>query len=258
LLIVDGEVGFIGGAGVADHWYKGSGGRPPWRDSMFRVRGAAVSSLQSAFAENWLEASNELVVHERNYPPCKAAGGFAAMVIDSSPSYGRASRARMLFQTLIASAARSIHMTTPYFLPDRYARRELIHAMQRGVEFKVIVPGKNSDHLLTRRSSRRLYGRLLNAGAQIYEYQPSMMHNKTLVIDGVWSVVGSTNFDHRSFGLNDEANLAALDRGLAARLEEDFQKDLAVSKRVTYPEWRRRSPFERMHELLGWVFERQQ
>jgi cardiolipin synthase len=258
LLIVDGEVGFIGGAGVADHWYKGTHGRPPWRDSMFRVRGAAVSSLQSAFAENWLEASDELVVHERNYPPCKASGGLAAMVIDSSPSFGRASRARMLFQTLIASAARSIHMTTPYFLPDRSARRELLKAMQRGAEFKVIVPGKNSDHLLTRRSSRRLYGPLLNGGAQIYEYQPSMMHNKTLVIDGVWSVVGSTNFDHRSFGLNDEANLAALDRGLAARLEEDFQRDLAVSKRVTYKEWRRRSPFERMHELLGWVFERQQ
>src|SRR5262249_25856859 len=120
------------------------------------------------------------------------------------------------------------------------------------------VPGKNSDHLLTRRSSRRIYGELLQQGAQIYEYQPSMIHAKVLVVDGIWSVVGSTNFDYRSFGLNDEGNLAAMDEPLAARLEEDFQKDLANSKRITYEEWRRRSPFERFHELLGWIVERQE
>jgi cardiolipin synthase len=120
------------------------------------------------------------------------------------------------------------------------------------------VPGKHSDHLLTRRSSRRIYGDLLRHGAEMYEYEPSMMHTKCLVVDGVWSVVGSTNFDHRSFGINDEINLAALHEGLAARLEEDFQRDLARSHRVTYGKWSRRPLVERFHEWLGWILERQE
>jgi cardiolipin synthase len=180
------------------------------------------------------------------------------MVVDSTPSAGRATRARMLFQTLIASAAHSIHITTPYFLPDRGARKALVDALRRGVDVKVIVPGKHSDHLLTRRSSRRIYGELLKHGAQIYEYRPSMLHAKTLVVDGLWSVVGSTNIDSRSFGLNDEMNIAALDEGLAGRLEHDFQADLADSRRVTYKKWSRRPIFERLHEWLGWILERQQ
>src|SRR5581483_4977439 len=138
------------------------------------------------------------------------------------------------------------------------ARQALVDAMRRGIDLKIIVPGRHSDHLLTRRSSRRLYGDLLKNGAQIYEYQPSMIHTKSMVVDGVWSVVGSTNFDSRSFGLNDEANLAALDEGLAGRLEQDFQRDLADSRRITYREWRRRSPVERVNEWLGWIVERQE
>jgi cardiolipin synthase len=130
--------------------------------------------------------------------------------------------------------------------------------LDRGVELKIIVPGKHSDHLLTRRSSRRLYGELLKNGAQIYEYQPSMIHTKSLVVDGVWTVVGSTNFDYRSFGLNDEVNMAVQDEDLAARMELDFQADLAKSKRVSYREWRRRPIFERIHEWLGWILERQE
>jgi cardiolipin synthase len=226
---------------------------------MFRVHGHAVASLQSVFSENWLEASGELLTGERYYPACETAGEATAMVIDSTPSAGRATRARMLFQTLIVAACRSIHITTPYFLPDRGARQALIDAVvKRGVEVKIIVPGKHNDHLLTRRSSRRLYGDLLKHGAQIYEYRPAMIHTKSMVVDGLWSVVGSTNFDSRSFGLNDEANLAVSDEPLADRLELDFQRDLAQSRRITYSEWRRRSPFERLHEWLGWILERQE
>jgi cardiolipin synthase len=129
---------------------------------------------------------------------------------------------------------------------------------ERGVELKIIVPGKHNDQLMTRSSSRRLYGELLQRGAQIYEYQPAMIHVKTLVVDGVWSVVGSTNFDNRSFGINEEVNLAALDEGLAGRILQDFQADLAQSRRITYDEWRRRPLPERMHELLGCILERQQ
>lgn len=259
LLIVDGSTGFLGGAGVADHWLLDRHGHRRWRDSMFRVEGDAVASLQATFIENWLEATGEVLTTEDYFRPCKAKGSTAVLVVNSSPSAGRSTRARILFETLLAQAGRSIDITTPYFLPDRSARNELTKAMrERGVEVRILVPGKHSDHLLTRRSSRRLYGALLKAGASISEYKPSMIHAKTMVVDGVWSVVGSTNFDHRSFGLNDEVNVAALDPALAARIRSDFEHDLEESRAVSYEEWRRRPILERVNEWLGWLIERQE
>ncbi len=260
LLVVDGEIGFLGGAGIADQWFHAKGPKQPrWRDSMFRVEGRAVSGMVATFAENWLESSGELLSGPKYFPECPDQGGIASLIINSTPSNGRGTRARMLYQMLMASSCRSIHITTPYFLPDEGVRRELIQAMrERGVEVKIIVPGRHSDHLLTRRSSRRLYGDLLRNGAQIFEYRPSMIHAKIMVIDGMWSVVGSTNFDHRSFGINDEVNLAALDETLAARIEDDFRCDQAASHRVTYGEWSRRSPIERFNEWVGWILERQE
>ncbi|HEX8184452.1 MAG TPA: phospholipase D-like domain-containing protein [Blastocatellia bacterium] len=259
IIVIDGEIGFIGGAGIADHWLYGKNKRRRWRDTMFRVKGQAVTNLQSTFAENWLEASGEIFTDKGYFPLCKAKNKLEAMVVNSSPSAGASTRARMLFQTLVASARKSIYITTPYFLPDKSAREEVVRAIkERGVEVKIVTPGKHSDHLLTRTSSRRLYGDLLKAGAQIYEYKPAMIHAKVMIVDGIWSVVGSTNFDNRSFGLNDEVNLAGFDQGLAMRLQEDFARDMAESHAVTYDEWRRRSIFERAHEWLGWVLERQQ
>jgi cardiolipin synthase len=259
LLIIDGKVGFLGGAGFADHWLRPRGKHARWRDTMFHVQGGIVRDMQSVFAENWLEASGRIIFDSRYFPSSNANGSADAMIVGSSPTAGRSTRNRMLYQTLLASAQKTIHITTPYFLPDRSARAELVRAIrERGVEVKIITPGRHADHLLTRRSSRRLYGDLLRAGAAIYEYKPSMIHAKILVVDGAWSVVGSTNFDHRSFGLNDEVNLAAYGPELAARLEEDFARDLAFSRNVTYGNWRRRPLFERGHELLGWLLERQQ
>jgi len=164
----------------------------------------------------------------------------------------------MLFQVLIATAQRSIHITTPYFLPDHGLRREMRDALARGVEITILVPGKHSDHLLTRRSSRRLYGPLLKAGARIYEYEPSMIHAKVLIVDGVWSVIGSVNLDSRSFGINDEVSVAARDSGLADRLEEDFIADLKAARPVTYKQWLRRPALERANEWLGWLIEKQE
>lgn len=259
LIIVDGKIGFIGGAGIGDHWLFGKRKSARWRDSMCRIEGDAVIDLQSTFVENWLEASGEVLVGADYFPSCKPAGHAKALVVDSSPSIGESTRARFLFQTLMASARKSIYITTPYFLPDRSAREELIRAIkERGVEVKIITPGKHIDHLLTRTSSRRLYGQLLKAGAEIYEYKPSMIHAKVMIVDGVWSVAGSTNLDSRSFLLNDEVNLAAFDQDLAARFQQDFAGDLAESFAVTYEDWKRRSLFERAHEWLGWVLERQQ
>jgi len=261
LIVIDGSVGFVGGAGFADHWMypHGRRRRPRWRDTMFRVEGRIVRDLQSVFAENWLEASGELLTEPGYFPALHDCGQTSATVVCSTPTTGRSARNRMVYQTLLAAAQRTIEITTPYFLPDRSACTEMVRAIQeRGVAVTILAPGQHSDHLLTRRASRRLYGPLLKVGARIFEYDPTMIHTKVLVIDGTWSVVGSTNFDNRSFGINDEINVAAFDSDLAERLQEDFQRDLAASHRVTYRKWYRRPLVERVWELLGWLLERQQ
>jgi cardiolipin synthase len=267
LLIVDGETGFIGGAGIGDVWNTGEKGEPAWRDTVVRVTGDLVIGLQSTFAENWLEAADEILVGDEYLPACPqksrddgpaAAGEAAGLVVNSAPSAGRSTRARILFQILLASARHTIHITSPYFLPDASVRRELLKAVRRGVTVKVIAPGDHADHLMTRRASRRRYGELLEGGAEIYEYEPAMIHAKILIIDGTWAVVGSTNFDNRSFGLNDEVNLAARSTPLARRLTEDFLRDLQQSRQITLDEWRRRPISERVVETLGRVIERQQ
>ncbi len=259
LLIIDGKIGFLGGAGFADHWYVGTQSMPQWRDTMFRVEGEAVTNMQAAFLENWLEVSGEILAGPEYFPFESVEADAEVMVVDSTPSSGQSTRGRMLFQILLASAERSIEITTPYFLPDFAVREELICAIRdRGVDVKIVTPGKHADHLLTRRSSRRLYGDLLKAGASIFEYKPSMIHTKSLVVDGLWCAVGSTNFDHRSFGINDEVNLAVRDEALAARLHEDFVRDVSHSRSISYEEWRSRPIWERMHEGLGWILERQQ
>jgi len=258
LLVVDGLCGFIGGAGIADHWLMDKKNHRRWRDTVIRVEGDIVSNLQATFAENWLETSGEVIFGEEYFPHLQAAGNAKAMVINSSPSAGGSTRARILIQALVSAARNKIRITTPYFLPDSSMVRELVRAAQRGVQIEIVVPGRKSDHGLTRSSSRRLYGKLLRAGVRIYEYQPAMIHAKVLVIDGLWSVTGSTNFDNRSFGLNDEVNLAACDPQLADDLNHDFLADLAASKEVTLQDWKKRSLLEKLHEALGWALQRQQ
>ena len=259
LLIVDGTVGFIGGAGIADHWYTGVHKHPRWRDTMVRVEGEAVPNLQATFAENWLAASGELLIGDAYFPPAACLHQTAAMVINSTPTVGGSTRARVLFQLLLASAKRTISITTPYFLPDKSLMHELCRALEeRRVKVRILTPGRKSDHLVTRSTSRGAYGKLLKAGAEIYEYQPAMIHVKMLCIDGLWTVVGSTNFDNRSFGLNDEVNLAVRDAAFSERLERDMANDLSQSRRISLEDWRHRPVTERAPELLGWIFERQQ
>jgi cardiolipin synthase A/B len=259
LIVIDGKVGFLGGAGVADHWWHGIKKDAPWRDTMFRITGDAVRSLQSTFVENWLESSGQILVGEKYFSDAANADGATAMVVDSSPSQGGSTRARILYQTLIASSKKSLKITTPYFLPDESLRKELVRAIQeRHVRVQILLPGKHSDHSMTRSSSRGTYGDLLRAGAEIYEYQPAMIHAKILIVDDLWCVVGSTNLDHRSFGWNDEVNLATMDPNLAAKLGASFQDDLAKSHRQTLEEWEHRSLWERGMEWLGWLIAREQ
>ncbi len=263
ILVVDGEVAFVGGVGIADYWLGPPGRGRPWRDTMVRVRGDLVKALQTSFAENWLEAAGEVLPESEfallgeEEPHVAPADGGLGMVVNSTPSAGRATQARLLFQILIASARESIHICSPYFLPDRSLMAELERAARRGVPVTILTPGEWNNHPITRLASRRRYGRLLEAGAAIYEYQPTMIHAKVFIVDGLWAVVGSTNFDNRSFGLNDEVNLAVLQHEFAAALERDFEADLAHSKRVTLEEWRRRPYGERALALGARILERQ-
>ena len=259
LLIVDGRIGFIGGAGVADQWYRGVKDHPHWRDTMVRVEGEAVPNLQATFAENWLASCGELLAGDAYFPDIDCPHPTQLMVVNSTPTAGGSTRARVLFQLLIASAQRSISITTPYFLPDKSLIKELCRAIvDRHVRIRILVPGQKSDHMLTRSTSRGGYGPLLKAGAEVWEYQPSMIHAKVLVVDQLWAVVGSTNFDNRSFGINDEVNLAMCDADVAERLDADMSDDLQHSSRVSLEDWQRRPIFQRAPELLGWIFERQQ
>ena len=259
VIVVDGTIGFVGGAGISAHWDCGEAGEAPWRDTMLRVTGSVVAGLQTCFIENWLEATGEILTGPDTFPPAPAVdAGAPALTVISVPSPARSSRARVLFQMLLASARSSIDINSPYFVPDASVRRELIRAAGRGVRVRVITPGAANNHPTARRASRRRYGDLLRAGVGIHEYQPSMIHAKILVVDGTWAVVGSTNFDSRSFALNDEVNMAVMDPPLAARLLEDFARDAAVSLSIDYEEWTRRPARERVLAWLGTFLERQE
>lgn len=233
LLVVDGKIGFIGGAGIADHWLYPTSSGPRWRDTVFRMEGAGVAGLISTFAENWLESSGEILSGPEQFGFRELEQGAEGFVVSSTPR-GGGTQARILFQVLMRSAQKSIRITTPYFLPDRSARRALEEAARdRGVRVQVLTAGPYIDHPIVHTVSRHGIRQLIRAGAEVYDYLPSMIHAKLMTIDGQWSVVGSTNFDHRSFALNDEVNLAVLDRDLAAVIDSDLDEDLRQSRKLT-------------------------
>lgn len=257
LLVVDGRVAFIGGAGISDQWFKERGKHPRWRDTVVRAEGPVVASLQSVFAQNWLRVAGEIITDMQDFLFAAGNGNSTGLVVNSTPAAG-STRARILFQMLIAAARRKIHISTPYFLPDRSARQAIVEAVRdRGVQVTILTPGVHSDHPMTRNSSLQFYGPLLKRGVEIYEYEPAMIHVKAMMVDDLWSVVGSTNFDHRSFELNDEVNLAILDAEVTKRLELDFERDLEQSRRITYKEWRRRTRF-RIFDRLEALLEKQE
>lgn len=260
VMVVDGSVGFIGGAGVADQWYKTRGVHARWRDTVVKVEGNVVSHLQSTFAATWVDASGEILASPEFFPKNELPeNDTEALVVCSTPSDGGCVRIRMLFLMLLASATKTVRINTPYFLPDKHMSDAIVRAVKdRGVDFRIILPSKKSDHILTLTAGRRLYGPMLKAGARIYEYKPSMIHAKIMLIDGIWSIVGSTNLDHRSFGINDEVNMAVRGAAVNNRLQQDFDQDLANSRELSYDEWRLRSVTERIIEFFGWFFQQQQ
>jgi cardiolipin synthase len=258
LLIVDGKTAFVGGAGVADWWAFPRGKRSrPWRDTMARVEGPVVAALQGVAAENWLECCGEILTGPDFFPDLTPEGETTAFVVKSSPS-DRATASRVAFQLLIEGTDQALRIATPYFLPDRALRRALVAMAGRGVEISVIVPGRATDQHWVRLASRRMWGELLRAGVRIFEYRPAMIHAKVMIVDDLWCVLGTTNIDNRSFEHNDEVNLAMRDSGVAARLLQDYARDLASSDEITLDRWKKRPLWEKVVEPFVWILERQQ
>jgi cardiolipin synthase A/B len=249
-LILDGRVGFTGGAGIADHWLGSAQDPEHWRDMQIRLEGPAVVPLQSGFAENWLQTTGELISGDEYYPPARPAGDCAVQTIMSSPETG-ASTVRTMYYLSIVCARSSIYIANPYFVPDAVAVETLIEARKRGVDVRIMVSGIRNDNWLARQNSIRLSGPLLAAGVEILEYNHTMLHHKTMVVDGLWSTIGTTNFDNRSFAHNEESNVCVFDRALARQLHEIFLNDVAGCQKMRLSAWKRRGLWSRAQELVA-------
>ena len=254
--MVDGDVAFVGGAGIANRWAKPTS-TPQWRDTMVRVQGPIVGGVQGVFAANWLEACGEILTGAGFFRALAPAGDASGFVVRSSAAH-RTTASRVVFQLLIESASRSLFINTPYFIPDGPLRKVLIRIARSGLSVTVLVPGPRTDERWVRTVSRRYYGQLLEAGVRIFEYQPGMIHSKILLVDDLWSVVGTTNVDNRSFEHNDEVNVVLRDAALATRLKDQGQQDINESVEITLAAWRARPYWERLLGTGDWLFERQQ
>ena len=253
LLVVDGQVGFTGGVGIAPQWMGNAQDPDHWRDSHYLVRGPVVAQMQATFLDNWLKVTGKVLHGALYFPPIAPAGAQKAQMFSSSPSSGSESM-QLMYHLAITAAERSIDLSVAYFVPDELTQKHLMDALARGVRVRFITPGEHTDTDTVKAASRATWGPLLQAGALIYEYQPTMYHCKVMIVDQLLVSVGSTNFDNRSFRLNDEANLNVYDAAFAKRQTEVFEDDLKRSRRVTYEEWLNRPLREKAHEkLTGWL-----
>jgi cardiolipin synthase A/B len=252
ILVVDGEVGFTGGAGVADHWEGNADSPAHWRDTHVRVTGPAVTLLEACFYENWAETGHvsDARLDLRPAPPETRARSIVAW---SSPS-GGSNRVKLLYLLALAAARQTIDLQSPYVVLDESTRWSLLEARRRGVRVRLLVEGDLTDAKPVKYASRADYEELLASGIEIHEYQPTMMHVKALVVDGIWSVTGSANFDNRSLELNDEVAVAIAHTGVAARLTDDFEADLRRSTRLKLDAWRARPLSDKAHEKFWSLF----
>ncbi|TAK39860.1 MAG: cardiolipin synthase B [Lysobacteraceae bacterium] len=247
LLVVDGRIGFTGGVGIGDPW-KGHAQDPDhWRDVHFRIEGPVVAQMQAAFNDNWIKSTGRILNGAEYFPPMEKAGGMDAHLFISSPAGGSESM-HLMFLMSIAAAEHSIDLSAAYFIPDELITKALVAARHRGVRIRVLMPGKNTDSDAARLASKDGWGPLLLAGVEMYEYEPTMFHNKVLIVDRELVSVGSTNFDLRSFRLNDEASLNVYDRAFAERMTQVFEQDLVPTKRYTYETWKQRPWKEKFAE----------
>jgi len=251
LLVVDGTVGFTGGVGIADKWNGDAQDPEHWRDTHFRIEGPVVAQMQGVFMDNWIKTAGAVLHGAEYFPPIASAdGGGPAQVFSSSPTGGSASM-ELMYLMAITAAQRTIRLSSSYFVPNDLAVNTMVQAMKRGVKLQIIVPGAHTDAETVRGASKARWGDLLAAGAEIYEYQPTMYHCKVMIVDEFMVSTGSTNFDDRSFRLNDEANLNIYDRDFAAEQVRIFDADLARSRRVDLATWRARPLREKLVEHLA-------
>ncbi len=253
-LVTDGTIGFTGGVGISDLWSGDAQDPSHWRDTHFRVEGPVVAQMQAVFLDNWIKVTGAVLHGPDYFPEIAPAGKAAAQMFSSSPAGGSESM-QLMYLMSITAARSTIDLSSAYFVPDELALRTLVDAIKRGVKVRIITPGPHTDTKIVKAASRSLWGKLLEAGAEIYEYQPTMYHCKVMIVDSLLVSVGSTNFDNRSFRLNDEANLNIYEAGFAREQAEIFRQDLARSRRVTLEYWQQRPWTEKALEhaagLLG-------
>jgi cardiolipin synthase len=245
LLIVDGKVGFTGGVGIADKWRGNAQDENHWRDTHFRVEGPVVGQMQAVFNDNWTKATGAVLDGPGYFPPLAPQGNKAAQMFSSSPSGGSESM-HLMYLMAITAARHNIALSSSYFVPDELTVKALVAAAKRGVQVRIITPGKIIDSDVVRAASRERWGDLLKAGIRIAEFQPTMYHVKALIVDSLMVSVGSTNFDNRSFSLNDEANLNVLDAGFARAQEALFEDDWRRARQVTLDRWQQRPLMEKV------------
>ena len=254
LLVVDGRIGFTGGVGIAAEWTGHAQDPDHWRDSHYRVEGPVVAQMQGDFVDHWTETTGKVLHGELYFPDLAPAGTLPAQMFSASPSQGESME--LMYLLAITAAEHSIHLSSAYFVPDKMTQEALSAAVGRGVKVQIITPGKNTDQTTVRRASRARWGDMLAAGVEIYEYQPTMYHCKIMIVDDLFVTVGSTNFDPRSFGLNDEANLNVYDAAFARQQVAIFRKDRALSRQMTYDQWRDRPFPEKVWEHAASMFGR--
>ncbi|MBC7414265.1 MAG: cardiolipin synthase B [Herminiimonas sp.] len=250
LMIVDGNIGFTGGVGIAAIWTGRAQDPDHWRDSHFRIEGPVVAQMQAVFMDNWIKTTGRVLHGPIYFPALAPAGNLAAQTFSSSPSGGNESM-HLMYMLAFTAAQKSIYISSAYFVPDERTRETLIDAMKRGVKLKIIMPGPHTDADTVRSSSRGMWGELLQAGAELYEYQPTMYHCKVMIVDGLMTSVGSTNFDDRSMRLNDEANVNVYDAEFAQRQTAIFDEDIAKSQRITFAKWNARPWQEKLWERVA-------
>lgn len=245
LLVIDGKVGFTGGVGIADQWRGNAQDENHWRDTHFRMEGPVVGQVQAVFNDNWTKATGTVLDGADYFPALRHAGDMPAQMFSSSPT-GGAESMHLMYLMAITSARKTIDLSAAYFVPDDLTIRTLIEAARRGVRVRIIMPGKITDSNLVKAASRERWGELLAAGVKIAEYQPTMYHVKALIVDQLLVSVGSTNFDNRSFSINDEANLNVLHEAFAREQTAIFEDDWRRSNPVTRAEFRERPWWQRL------------
>ncbi|MDB4882802.1 MAG: Phospholipase D-like domain protein [Gemmatimonadetes bacterium] len=258
VVVVDGEVAYTGGFGLADYWLGDGRHKDQWRETNVRFEGPAVMGLQAAFAAAWAECTGELIAGDIFFPLrafTDVDGGVTAGVFFSSPTTGSTPAERFVALS-IASARKTLYVANSYFVPDDDFRKLLSLARKRGVDVRILTVSKETDVKTTWWAGRSRYEELLKAGIRIYEYQPSMMHSKTFIVDGMWGSIGSMNFDNRSLAFNNESNLVFLDTGVGAQMNATFLDDLTQSTEITLPEFQRRPWYDRIIENGAAVFSR--